>query len=310
MAVAFLALSLVMLTLPASRQQQIAGFLRATALRPFIATQEFLTRTRVQTAEISRLRAELDSVTSVLARRRPLAEENRRLRALLRLGERLGPDYTAANVLRPGTEGSESMFLVDVGRADGVGEGAPVIVAEGLVGVVREVRRGRAMGMDWTHPDFRVSAMTLDGADYGIVEPRRGEFREEDRLILTGIPFHTDLVDGTSIVTSGRGGVYPRGIPVGTVDSLAEEEAGWRKSYWIRPAVEVGSVTHVLVALGSSGADLAPAMIGKPSAAPPDTGAPATLLPDTAAREGGVVPDGELGPTPPLGADPVEPDPR
>jgi len=50
-------------------------------------------------------------------------------------------------------------------------------------------------------------------------------------------------------VTSGLGGVLPRGIPLGRVESLAEADAGWRKSYWLEPFVEPGSVTHVLVAL-------------------------------------------------------------
>ena len=36
--------------------------------------------------------------------------------------------------------------------------------------------------IDWTNPDFRASAMTADGRAYGIVEPRRGRFREEPGL--------------------------------------------------------------------------------------------------------------------------------
>lgn len=264
LALVFFGLALLMVYLPAPRQQQIAAFLRSTALRPFILTQEILARARVQAVEVAHLRGELDSLISVLTARNSLAEENRRLRELLGLARRVGPGYAAASALRPGTEGSESMFLLDVGSRDGVEEGAPVIVSQGLVGVVREVRTGRAIGMDWTHPDFRASAMTADGLTYGILEPRRGDFREEDRLVLTGTPFHTRLEDGTRIVTSGRGGVYPRGIPVGTVDGLAEAEGGWRKTYWVRPAVEVGSVTHVLVAVGADSlrpGDLRPAML-------------------------------------------------
>ncbi|HZD05952.1 MAG TPA: rod shape-determining protein MreC, partial [Longimicrobiales bacterium] len=58
----------------------------------------------------------------------------------------------------------------------------------------------------------------------------------------------TDLPAGTVVLTSGLGLVYPRGIPVGRVTELAEEDAGWRRSYWLEPMVEPGSVTHVLVA--------------------------------------------------------------
>ena len=56
-------------------------------------------------------------------------------------------------------------------------------------------------------------------------------------LALTGAPFHTDLPSGTRIVTSGRGGVYPRGIPLGVVVGIEEADTGWRKSYLLRPMV-------------------------------------------------------------------------
>jgi rod shape-determining protein MreC len=142
------------------------------------------------------------------------------------------------------------MFLVSAGARDGVVEGAPVVDRNGLVGVIREVRPGTAVGMDWTHPDFRASAMVTDGSSYGIVENRRGAFREEDRLVLTGGAYHETVEAGTLILTSGLGGVYPRGIPIGEVDGVAEVQDQWRKSYWLRPRVEPASVTHALVRVG------------------------------------------------------------
>lgn len=242
-----LALAFFLLYLPAEHQRRLAGAVRATVLRPFLAAQRELTQVRVKAAELERLRAQVDSVVVVLRTQATLKEENERLRALLGLRERVGPEFRPAEVVRPGVPGSENTFLVDVGTADGIAPGAPVITAEGLVGVIREAGARVSMGMDWGHPDFRASAMAADGSVYGIVEPRRGRFREEDRLVLTGAAFHSDLKAGTLVVTSGRGGVYPRGIPIGTVLALESAEAGWRKSYWLRAAVRPGSVTHALV---------------------------------------------------------------
>jgi rod shape-determining protein MreC len=180
-----------------------------------------------------------------------LGEENRQLRGLLSLASRMGPAYVAASVIRPGTPGSESMFLLDVGTEEGVRVNAPIISRFGLVGVVREAGPESSIGMDWTDPDFRASAMSLDGSASGLVLGRRGDFREQDELIFDGTRYHTRLVNGTDIVTSGLGGVFPRGIPIGRVGGLAEADAGWRKSYWLEPMVDPGSVTHVLVATGS-----------------------------------------------------------
>lgn len=246
-----LAATLMVLPLPA--QQWISTALRASVLSPFIWTQESIRQTRVRAAEISELQARLDSTIAVLASQEPLREENQRLRDLLELRERAGPAFVSASTLRPGTRGSESMFLLDVGSDDGVELDDPVVVADGLVGIIREVGPRTSLAMDWTHPDFRVSVMTLDGEHYGIVEPRAGAFREEDRLLLNGIPFHTPLTAGMEVVTSGRGTVYPRGVRIGTVLSLAEAEAGWRRAYWILPAVRPASVTHALVITGDEG---------------------------------------------------------
>src|SRR2546423_532478 len=55
---------------------------------------------------------------------------------------------------------------------------------------------------------------------------------------------------GTMILTSGLGGVLPRGIPIGTVVSVAGQAEGWERTYLIRPAVHPGAVTHVMILTG------------------------------------------------------------
>lgn len=285
---AFFALALLVANLPDGAQQSVATALRSTVLRPFVSMQRMVTRARLRALETSRLQALLDSTVAELANTVSLAEENERLRGLLELDRRLGSAFRAASVTRSGTPGSESVFLLDLGDRDGVRPNAPVIVRDGLVGKVIEVGVRESTAMDWTHPDFRASAMTADGRVYGLVEPDRGAFREADRLLLNGIPFFTELEPGTSIVTSGRGGVFPRGIPIGTVVELYEADERWRRSYWLRPAARPGSALQVLVRVGPAQAspeDLGPAFDGTvPAAADTSGSAPGTAVPDTARR--------------------------
>ena len=238
--------------LPSGGQQRIASLLQLSVLRPFIATQRGLAASRLRAEEVEVIQVQVDSLVARVSTLSALADENRRLRGLLELSDRVGPDFRAASALRPGTQGSQSMFLLDLGAAHGVRAGSPVVDRHGLVGVVREVRERTAVGMDWTHPDFGASAMLADGTGYGIVENRRGAFREADRLLLKGGAFHELVPEGTVVLTSGLGGVFPRGIPLGEVTAVAEEQAQWGKSYWLRPFVEPGSVTHVLVAVGDT----------------------------------------------------------
>lgn len=250
-ALVFLFLSLVLLYLPDSAQTRMADALRGSVLRPFVAVQETLAGARSRSGDIATLQASLDSLTAVVAAQASLLEENRRLRELLGLKDRVPGTFVYANVIRPGTAGSESVFLLDVGSEDGVAPGDPVLMRSGrigLVGVVREVGRTGSIGLDWSHPDFRASATTVDGRTSGLVEPRPGEFRGGERLLLNAIPYYEPLDPGTLITTSGLGGVFPRGIPIGEVWELHRNEGNWRREYWLRPIVDPSAVTQVLVA--------------------------------------------------------------
>jgi cell shape-determining protein MreC len=255
LATLFVILALTTLYLPQGGQQSLAWTLRASLLRPFLTLQENVATARLRARHVEDLQANLDSLSAMVATEGALFDENRTLRSLLGLARRVGTGFRPASVLRPGTPGSESMFLLDVGSEEGVVQGAAVVDAYGLVGEVRDVRPHTSVGMDWTHPDFRVSAMLADGMEFGLVENRRGVFREADRMVLNGMAYHESVEDGTAVLTSGLG-VFPRGIPIGRIAGVAETQAGWLKSYWLKPMVQPASVTHVLVELGKSATDV------------------------------------------------------
>ena len=243
----FFVLSVIALYLPDPSQDEVASLLRGSVLRPFILAQEALVRRSIHAEDTEVLQARLDSLEVVIANSSTLSEENTRLRSLLDLPGRSPAQYVAASVIRAGTPGSESMFLLDKGTRSGVTRDSPVIMGRGLLGVVREAQATSATAMDWTHPQFWASAMTEDGSIYGFVEASRGRFREADRLLLDGVPFQEELEPGVTLVTSGLGGVYPRGIPIGVVIEESEAQEGWRRSYWLRPFVSPGEATHVQV---------------------------------------------------------------
>ncbi len=252
----------VLLFLPRSAQDPIRGAIRSTALWPFVAAQSALATSGVRREDPAELQAQRDSLAVIATAQSPLAEENRRLRSLLDLQERLPASFVPAEVLRIGLGDAGSTFLISRGRDDGVAPDSPVIAAGGLLGVVVAVDGHTAQAMDWTDPEFRASAMTVDGRVYGVVQPRRGAFREADQLVLSGAPFHSDLRPGTRIVTSGRGGVFPRGIPVGTVVGIEDADTGWRKSYVLQAAVRPESAGHVLVGVPTDSAGAAPDLSG------------------------------------------------
>jgi rod shape-determining protein MreC len=263
-----LLIAITLLILPIEYQRPVRDVVRSTVLRPFLSLQGQIVQRSSRVVDVSSLRAQRDSLAALVAAQASLSEENRQLRSTLGLAGRLEASFRPANVIRVGLSSAESTFIIDAGRADGVYEGSPVFTAQGLLGVVWEVSEHTAQAVDWTHPDFRVPAMTADGDAYGMVEPRRGRYREDDLLALTGAPFQVDVRPGRRVVSSGRGNLFPRGIFIGTVIGIEEADTGWRKSYMIRPGIRPEAARHVLVSISTAREDLSDVWN---VSAPPDT---------------------------------------
>ena len=97
--------------------------------------------------------------------------------------------------------------------------------------------------------------MAEDGSVYGIVAPHGTEGPRVWLLQLGGVAYRQQVLDGTRILTSGLGGVLPRGIPVGVVVGVAGEAEGWERTYLVRPAVQPAGVTHVMILTGAPHGD-------------------------------------------------------
>jgi rod shape-determining protein MreC len=122
-----------------------------------------------------------------------------------------------------------------------------VIAPEGLVGVVDQVDPTMSHAMLWTHPDFRVSAMSPDGTAFGIVQAHLTSDIGSYLMELRGVPFRATLKPGSLIVSSGWGGVWPRGIPIGTVLQEIKTSEGWARTYLLRPTVNPADVYSVMI---------------------------------------------------------------
>jgi rod shape-determining protein MreC len=89
----------------------------------------------------------------------------------------------------------------------------------------------------------------VDGGAFGIVGAHLGSEPERYLLEMRCVPLRSNIKPGTLIVSSGLGGTFPRGIPVGTViDSIKTSEL-WARTYLLRPAVSPADVSDVMVLL-------------------------------------------------------------
>lgn len=214
--------------------------LRATVLRPFIATHEVFEQRVGLATRVVRLEARADSLALRVLRSADLADENRQLRMLLDLpGREVGEFFVAELVPGHTPAGEPSGFQLRTRAGPPFEPPLSVATPEGLLGVVRTARGRVGMGEYWTHPDFRVAVTTPDGTASGIVRPFV-DTNGDQLMLLQGVPFQTDVPVDTELVTSGVGGIYPRGLAVGRVLAEHEQQLGWTHSFLVEPAVRPG----------------------------------------------------------------------
>ena len=252
-----LGLSVVCLFSPVGWTYNLADTLRRTVLAPLVWLQVRAEEGRTSRKRFRVVTAERDSAAYLAQFLPSLRAENERLRQLLKLSQRLKTSYVPAEVLHQPQATDGRTLLLSVGSRQGVAPFNPVVAPEGLIGLVLTATPYSSIAMTWAHPEFRVSAFTVSGNALGVVAPSTEAGGGEGALELRGIPFRDSVPLGTLVLSSGLGGVFPRGIPVGTVVGTIREEAGWERVYRLRPSANPGSTPHVMVLVNARSADLA-----------------------------------------------------
>ena len=245
-------LAILALLAPRRSRENVARGLRATVLLPLVDLEARSAGVRASVMArnallVSRGRAVADTLSLGAIR-----DENTTLRKLLGLSARLREGFVPAEVL-PARGPDEFTLNITAGSRVGVQPFLPVVTADGLVGMVETVDQVSSTVITWAHPDFRVSAMSIDQDAFGIVQPHLAAGAERWLLEMRGVPFRAKLDTGTLIVSSGLGATYPRGIPVGTVMGELSTPEKWARTYLLKPTVLPENIGPVLVLLPGRG---------------------------------------------------------
>jgi rod shape-determining protein MreC len=197
-------------------------------------------------AEVERLRVSGLQVAET-------AQENARLRHLLALQERLPLSALAGEIVGRESGGWVRSLTVNRGRGSGVVQQTPVIVPEGLVGRVVQVRAGASVVQLLNDPASAVGAVVQRTRTPGLIEGDpagaiRFKFMARDG---------SQVAPGDVIVTSGVGTLFPKGVPIGRVAAIEDKGSALFHFAVVAPAVDFARIEEVLLLTGETARDLA-----------------------------------------------------
>jgi rod shape-determining protein MreC len=192
------------------------------------------------------LRRENIQLSSRVARTRAMRQRNEELRRLLNLTDSSNVALRPAQIVTKDIFQKDNFLTLDVGRADGVREGMPVVHENGIVGTVVLVNDHYARVMPFLNTDFRIPATVLSTRAEGIA---RWDGERLDRLRLDHVMKTEPVKAGQQVVTSGHSSVFPAGRRVGTVDSVAAPAGRNELQIFLRPAVPLYEIGYAVVIL-------------------------------------------------------------
>lgn len=191
---------------------------------------------------LSELREENARLLSQLAELEEYKLENARLSNMLSLSSAYGTQGLGARVIGMAVDDWSGAATIDVGSAAGVSVGMPVSDGNGVVGQVTEVSLLSSTVTLVSDPNSGVGALLQNSRDAGVL---RGSI--DGALRLEYIPVSTDVSVGELVVTSGLGGVYPKGMLLGVVSSVTSVPSDVYLTINVTPVFDENTLDEVYV---------------------------------------------------------------
>lgn len=196
--------------------------------------------------ETARLSDENRRLRSELQRLEEIRLENERLNRLLAFREEAGIQAVPARVIAEDASSWFRSVMIDRGSFDGVREGMPVVVAEGVVGRVIKSAPNQSRVLLITDASSAMAALVQRTRARGVC---RGQ---GEKLTFDFAMHWEEIEEGDLIVSSGTGGVFPKGLPIGMISRVSRGDQGLFRDVEVVPAVDFYRLEEVLVLLKES----------------------------------------------------------
>jgi len=214
-------------------------------------------KTVLSVKELSRLKEEYDQLVKQLERYEELArsaadieQENINLKKQLSFSQNLFYKHIPAQIIGKDPDNLFSSFVIDKGIKEGIKKNMAVIAfqdgTQGLVGLVVQVGRHESMVMPVYDYNSYVSARFAQSLYEGIVS---GQGDSNSPLVMKYIKKRAkdEIQYGDRVVTSGLGGIYPKGIEIGRVSKIIFQEYETSLTVELEPSIDFSRLEYVFV---------------------------------------------------------------
>jgi rod shape-determining protein MreC len=200
--------------------------------------------------EYEELSQQLDRYANMEREFADIRLENKRLKELLGFSNSISVKHVPARITGKNPDNMYSALIVNKGTIHGIKKNMPVIAynggMQGLVGKVVQTGRFESMIMPLHDITSHVTARLSSSRYEGIIS---GQGSQDDELVMHYIKKRArdEINNGDVVITSGMGGVYPAGIPVGRVDSIAAHEYKSSLLLSLEPVVDFSRLEYVFI---------------------------------------------------------------
>lgn len=202
--------------------------------------------------ENTKLKEQISVLNSEAREINDIKSENERLRAMLSLKQKETERVmVASNIISGDVDNWFSMFTLDCGTSDGIKVNDAVITNDGLVGYIYEV------GYNWSKvktiidPTGSVSSQ-IDRIQANGVCSGDITLKNSFSLKMSYLTLSSAVIIGDDVVTSGLGGIYPKGIHVGKVIEIQKSSDGMSQIAIVKSAVKFDEISEVFVIIGNN----------------------------------------------------------
>ena len=209
---------------------------------PFNAVGNIFGNLTASRATLDELEAENAELTARVAELAEYQATSERLEKLLDLQSTYNLQSTAARIIGQSSDAWSDTVTIDKGSLDGISVNMPVTNSTGVIGQVIEVAPNASTVRLLTDEGSGVSAMIQDTRAQGMVQGQ-----PDGTLCMDYVSVDADVKEGDIIITSGIGGVYPKGLPIGTVASVTKNSNDVYYTIIVSSASRTESNEEVLV---------------------------------------------------------------